>query len=142
MRAGCAAALLAALLLSGCGGPSADLFLVERSGSIPGARLTMLVGDGGTVTCNRGDQKPITSDQLIDAREIARDLNGPKDEENGPADRGLTLPPGPGAIMRYDIRSEDGSVAFSDTSRGQPPVFYRVAKYTRDLAKGVCGLSR
>ena len=44
--------------------------------------------------------------------------------------------------MRYDIRSEDGSVAFSDTSRRQPPVFYRVAKYTRDLAKGVCGLAR
>jgi len=141
VRRGCAAALLAAVLLSGCGGPSADLFLVERSGSIPGARLTMLVGDGGTVTCNRGDQKAITSDQLIDAREIARDLNGAKDE-TGPADRDLTLPPGPGAIMRYDIRSEDGSVAFSDTSRGQPPVFYRVAKYTRDLAKGVCGLAR
>ena len=44
--------------------------------------------------------------------------------------------------MRYDVRSEDGSVTFSDTSRGQPPVFYRVAKLTRDIAKGVCGLPR
>ena len=39
------------------------------------------------------------------------------------------------------MRSEDGSVAFSDTSRGQPQVFYAVAKLTRDIAKGVCGLA-
>ena len=73
-----------ALLLGGCGGPTADLFVVERDGSIPGARLTLLVSDDGTVRCNRGDRREITSEQLIDAREIARELNGPEDEHAAP----------------------------------------------------------
>ena len=141
MKRGLAAIIVAAATLAGCGGPQADLFLVERDGSIPGARLTLLVINGGTARCNGGAEKPITSAQLIDAREIARDLNGTP-ERDGPADSGTTLAPGPGTILRYDVRLEDGSVSFSDTSRGQPQVFYEVAKLTRDIAKQICGLSR
>ena len=101
----------------------------------------MLVCDGGTVSCNRGPEKPITSAQLIEAREITDGLNG--DEENpGPASRGVRLEPGPGSILRYRVRSEKGSVAFSDTSKGQPQVFYRLARLTRQLAKQACGLPR
>ena len=80
MRRAAAALSLCAAALVGCGGPQADLFLVERAGSVPGARLTLLVSDGGTARCNRGEELPITSAQLIDAREIARELNGPEDE--------------------------------------------------------------
>lgn len=134
--------LLAAALLGGCGGPSADLFVVERTGSLPGARLTIVVDDGGFVRCNGGDPRQISSDQLIDAREIARALNGATEQEPGPARRNLVLAPGPGAIMRYDVRSEGGSVAFADTSKRQPQAFYRVAQLTRVLAKQVCGLPR
>lgn len=137
-----AAAAGAALAAAGCGTPSADLFLVHRTGSIPGARLTMLVGDGGTVRCNGGPEREITSKQLIDARAILRDLNGKDDEHPGPADKDLTLRPGPGSILRYRVRSEDGTVAFSDTSRPQPQVFYRLAQYVRELAKGPCHLPR
>jgi hypothetical protein len=136
------AALAGALALAGCGGPKADLFVVERAGSIPGARLTLLVSDDGTARCNRGPEQPITSAQLIDARAIARELNGPEDERDGPADEGLRLAPLPGSILRYDVRVEDGSVAFSDNSRDQPQVFYEVAKLTRDIAKESCGLAR
>ena len=141
-RSGAVAVLVTALALGGCGGPPADLFLVERAGSIPGARLTLLVSDDGTARCNRGKVLPITSAQIIDAREIARALNGPDDERDGPADKALRLPPGPGSILRYDVRLEDGSVSFSDTSRGQPQAFYEVAKLTRDIAKEICGLPR
>ncbi len=35
-----------------------------------------------------------------------------------------------------------GTVAFSDTSAGQPQTFYRLAKLTRDVARGACGLAR
>lgn len=136
-----AAALGAAALLAGCGGPSADLYLVERAGSTPGARLTMLVGDGGTVTCNRGPQEPITSAQLIEARAIADGLNG-DEEEPGPAARGVELAPQPGSVFRYRVRSEAGVVAFSDNSKGQPEAFYRLARLTRRLAKEACGLAR
>lgn len=129
------------LALSGCGAPSADLFVVTRSGSIPGARLKLLVGDGGTVRCNGGKELAITSKQLIDAREIAFELNG-DDKKAGPATRNVRLAPGPGTILRYFVRSEKGTVAFSDTSRGQPQAFYKVAALTRVLAKGVCRLPR
>lgn len=135
LAAGCLAALAA------CGAPSADLYVVERTGSTPGARLSMLVGDGGTVSCNRGPDKAISSAQLIEAREIAGELNG-DEEEPGPAARGVDLAPGPGSILRYRVRSEAGSVSFSDTSKGQPEAFYRLARLTRQLAKGVCGLPR
>lgn len=143
-RAGAPAALalLAALALGACGGPPADLFLVERAGSTPGARLTLLVSNDGTARCNRRDALPITSAQIIDAREIARALNGADDAPDGPADKRLRLAPGPGSILRYDVRLEDGSVAFSDSSRGQPQAFYEVAKLTRDIAKEICGLAR
>lgn len=141
MRIGAATVALCALALAGCGGPQADLFVVERDGSIPSARLTLLVSDGGTARCNRGEELPITSAQLIDAREIARELNG-ADEQDGPADEALQLDPAPGSILRYDVRSEDGSVAFSDNSRRQPQVFYEVAKLTRDIAKEICKLPR
>ncbi len=134
-------AAFASLALGGCGGPQADLFVVERDGSLPNARLTLLVSNGGTARCNRGEELPITSAQLIDAREIARELNG-VEEKDGPADRGVRLAPGPGAIMRYDVRAEDGSVAFSDTSSDQPQAFYEVAKLTRDIAREICDLPR
>jgi hypothetical protein len=136
-----AAGLAACALLAACGSPSADLYLVERAGSTPGARLTMLVGDGGTVSCNRGPQEPITSAQLIEAREIATELNG-EEEEPGPAARGVELAPQPGSILRYRVRSEAGVVAFSDNSKGQPEAFYRLARLTRRLAKEACGLAR
>jgi hypothetical protein len=33
-------------------------------------------------------------------------------------------------------------VRFADTSRGQTPPLFRVAKLTRDIARGPCGLAR
>ena len=56
-----------AAVLAGCGGPSADLFVVQRTGSVPGADLEMLVSDSG-VRCNGGPEREISSDQLLDAR--------------------------------------------------------------------------
>ncbi len=131
------------LLLSGCAGgtPSADLFVVTRSGSIPGAKLTLLVSDGGFVRCNGGPEREISSEQLIDARELLRELEGER-EEDGPIDADLTLAPRPGSILRYKVRAEDGAVAFADNSLRQPQVFYELAKFTRDVAKGACGLQR
>jgi hypothetical protein len=40
------------------------------------------------------------------------------------------------------VRLEDGSVRFADDSRGQPPALFRLAKLTRDVARGSCGLPR
>jgi hypothetical protein len=140
--AACAAAACAALATGCGGGPPGDLFVVQRSGSIPAARLTLRITDDGGAYCNRLARKEITSKQLLDAREIRRQLNGEKKEDVAPADRNLRLAPGPGSVLSYRVRSEDGTVAFSDTSRGQPPVFFQIAKLTRDVARGSCGLPR
>jgi len=138
------AALLAAAgaaLVVGCGGPSADLFVVKRSGSVPGAKLTMIVGDGGTVRCNAGPSKEISSAQLIQARDVLGDLNG-DDKEPGPARQSVNLKPAKYTILSYQIETEFVQVSFSDSSRPQPPVFYAAARLTRDFAKNVCGLAR
>ena len=138
--AGAALAALA-LLGAGCGSRAADLIAVQRSGDIPGARLTMVMTDDGRVRCNNGPDRMVTSRQLIDAREIVRALEG-EDDAVGPADRGVRLAPGRDSILRYDVRIEAGSVGFADTSRGQPPAFFRIAGLTRAVAKGPCGLPR
>lgn len=134
-RALAVASLLAAGLVAACGTPSHDLFVVNRSGALPAADLRMLVTDGGSVTCNGGGRRDLSSDQLIEARELERDL-----EE--PGSRGLSLPPRPGSQLTYRVRLETGTVRFSDTSQGQPAAFFRLAAFVRDVAKGVCGLPR
>ena len=131
----------AGLLLGGCGVASPDLFVLHRSGSVPGARLTLLVNDGGTVRCNGGPARAITSAQLIKARGAVDDLKG-KPDTPGPATLATQLPPGPRSIMRYVVRDEDGTVAFSDTSAHQPRVFFQLAALARELAQKVCGLPR
>jgi hypothetical protein len=123
------------------GGPPADIFVVQRDGAVPGARLTLRLTDDGGAYCNRLGRREITSEQLIMARELRRELNGEKDKK-GLAAKHVRLTPGAGSIMRYSVLSEVGTVSFADTSPGQPKTFFELAKLTRDVAKGSCGLVR
>jgi hypothetical protein len=131
------AALALAGALGGCGGGLTlpDLMAVQRSGSIPGASLNLVVNDGGTARCNGGRPVPITDAQLLQARSLARDLHDP-------AKRALTLAPGGRSVLRYFVRTQDGHVSFSDDSAGQPPVFFNVALLVRQIAQQDCHLPR
>jgi hypothetical protein len=129
-----AAAAVLLVALAGCGTASPDLFEVRRSGDDRAANLTLVVNDGGSVTCN-GEEHPLDADRLLTARELARDLA----EQ---AELGVELPPGPGAVLSYRVRMEAGTVSFSDTSRGNPPEFLRLAGFTQDVAERVCGIVR
>jgi hypothetical protein len=129
-----AAAALAVLLLTGCGTASPDLFEVQRSGDDRNADLTLVVNDGGHVTCD-GEEHALDADRLLTARELARDLEQP-------AELGIELPPGPDPVLSYRARLEAGTVSFSDTSRGSPQVFLRLAGFTKDVAERVCGIFR
>jgi hypothetical protein len=142
-RAGCAspagvavAAAALALLAGGCGGEAGDLMLVQRSGDIPGARLSLRFTEDGRVGCDREALRQLTSPQTITVRDLHRRFAG--DERPGPATRHLRLAPGPGAVLRYRVAMKEGDVAFSDTSRGQTPAFFETAKLTRDVARRVC----
>jgi hypothetical protein len=125
---------LAALTFAGCGTAAPDLFEVKRSGEDRAANLTMVVNDGGNVTCN-GKEHPLDADRLLTARELTREL-----QES--AELGVELPPGPEAVLSYRVRMEAGSVAFSDTSRGNPRAFLQLAAFTKDVAERVCGIVR
>jgi hypothetical protein len=129
-----AVALAAALLATGCGSAPPDLFEVQRSGEGPGAKLQMVVNDGGSVTCN-GHTHTLNGDRLLRAREIARELSKQ-------AELALELPPGANTVLSYRVRMGAGAVAFSDSSADLPRSFTDVQLFTRDVAKQVCGLSR
>jgi hypothetical protein len=127
-------ALTGAVLLAGCGGVTApDLFIVYRSGSVPGARLTLLVNDGGVVHCNGGPARPISDSALVAARAIQEDLHDPAVAHS-------SLPAGNGSVLSYYVRDPDGTVRFSDDSSRQPAVFRQLALFVLQTGRGVCRL--
>jgi hypothetical protein len=130
-----AVAAAVAAAVAGCGSEPADLFVVDRAGAVPGARLNLRVTDDGRASCNRRPLVDISSEQLVDARDIEREIEPL-------ARRGLALEAGDGSILRYRVVTEEGTLRFADTSRGQPPPLFALAKLTRDVAKGPCGLPR
>jgi hypothetical protein len=132
------ATCLAALLL-GCGGIKApDLFIVQRSGSGPDAKLTLLVNEEGIVHCNgvgarAGHKLRLGDAALVQAREIQEDLEEPAADH-------LSLPPAAKSVLSYSVRDEHGSVRFSDNSADQPKVFHQLALFVLQTAQQVCGL--
>ena len=123
------------LALAGCGAEYPDVFLLTRSGTIPGAKLSLLVNDGGTVSCNDGEPIQLPPELLLDAREIAREL-----EEETHAD--LTLPAPPGSLLRFRLRTIEGTLSFSDADAARRPRLGAVVAFARTAAKDVCGLAR
>jgi hypothetical protein len=128
-------ALLAATLLAGCGGgvQAADLFVVSRSGTGPGANLTLLVNEEGVIHCNGGPPLHISDSQLVLARGIQEELQEP-------ASKHLYLPPRVGSVFSYYLRDEEGTVRFSDNSTGQPKVLQELQGFVLRLGQGVCHL--
>jgi hypothetical protein len=126
--------LVLCILLAGCGGPSGDLFEVQRSGSDRAANLTLVVSDDGFVTCD-GAKKTLPPNLLLRARQLTRDMS-PQAELN------LALPAGPGTVLTYKARMAAGTITFADTSRPLPQSFTELTVYTKDVAEQVCGVTR
>ena len=119
---------------SGCGGVvSPDLFILYRTGSVPGAKLTLLVNEEGVVHCNAGSARHLSDAQIIEARVIQEDLEDPASQHE-------SLPPRPGSVLGYYLRDADGSVRFSDNSLHQSAVMRKLAGFVLSVAQGVCGL--
>jgi hypothetical protein len=129
-----AAVVVAAAALAACGEQAPDLFLVKRSGLGRNANLTMVVNDGGSVTCN-GRSHELPPKSLLTARGLTRDLGKP-------ANLALDLPPRPGSVLSYRVRMQAGTIAFADNSRDLPLPLIRLEQFTKDVSEGVCGLNR
>lgn len=136
VRPGWPAVILATLGLycAGCGlnVSSADLFVLRRTG--PGHQLSLLVSDGGTVRCNGGKPKPLPDPLLLQARDIATNLD--KD-----AKANLNLPPGPASVYTYKLKLQDGTVGFADTSAAIHHELSPAELFAAQTAHGVCGLA-
>ncbi|HUA74506.1 MAG TPA: hypothetical protein VL988_07085 [Solirubrobacteraceae bacterium] len=134
-----AAALALATQAVACGGITApDLFVVQRSGASPHARLTLLVNEEGGVTCNgaakrAGRKLKLSDPALIEAREIQEELKEPASEH-------LSLAPKAGSVFSYSVRDQDGTVRFGDNSARQPKVLRQLALFVLKASQGVCGL--
>jgi hypothetical protein len=132
---GVCTAIALVLEAAGCGGGIAapDLFIVQRTGSGPGARLTLLVNEEGGVRCNSGRTLKLSDPLLIRARAIQEELHEQASEH-------LSLPPGEGSVLSYYLRDENGTVRFSDNSPKQPKVLHELALLVLQIAQQVCRL--
>jgi hypothetical protein len=129
-------AVAVATLAAGCGGgiKAPDLFIVQRTGNVAGARLTLVVNEEGGVSCNGGSGKLKLSDpQLVIARAI-------QEEISESASKHTSLPAAAKSVFTYNLRDENGSVRFSDNSAGQPKVFRQLALFVLQTAQQVCHL--
>jgi hypothetical protein len=128
--------LATGLLAIGCGAgvTAPDLFVVQRTGSGPGARLTLLVNEEGGVRCNGSKTLKLSDPQIVQARAIQEDLKSP-------AGKRLALQPRAGSVLSYSVRDENGTVRFSDNSAHQPAVFRRLQLFVLQVAQQVCHLA-
>src|SRR3954451_2848127 len=123
------------VLAAGCGSPQNDLFAVQRVGNIPGARLRVVVSDGGTVRCDNGKPIMLSDTELLDARQLQRDLQTP-------AEHRLRLKAGHGSVLQYRVISGDGTVDFADDSPHKPPCSNGLASTLNKLPKAPGGRPR
>ena len=108
---------------------------MSRTGEDPNANIDLVVNDGGTASCNQGEPIALQGEGLLDARELARDLEKQ-------AALGLVLEREKDSTLRYVVRLSNGRVAFSDNSKGRPPAFDRLVAFSADVIENVCKIER
>jgi hypothetical protein len=135
-----AAALAALAALTGCGLVAGcgydvqlpDLFLLTRTGQ--GSKLTLLVNDGGTVRCDGGKARMLSSSMLISARDLSDDLVND-------ATAKLTIPAPAGSVFYFHITMQQGTIAFPDRAAGRRKELAEAELFATQTAQRVCGLS-
>jgi hypothetical protein len=133
-RACLAAILWAGVALTGCGFGvrSPDLFFLTRTGQ--GQRLTLLVGDGGTIRCDGGKTRPLSDHFLLQARDIADQLNSDIQSK-------LRFQRPAGSTFTFTVKLQSGTISFPDTAA---PGHHEVADtelFALQAAEQACGLN-
>ncbi|HWF23970.1 MAG TPA: hypothetical protein VG275_00875 [Solirubrobacteraceae bacterium] len=131
MRRVIASAVLVPAALAGCGlaVQAPDLFAVTKAGQ--GKSATMVVNDGGTISCNRGRAKPLSDRLLI----VGRSLVGQLESD---ALHKLDPPSPTGSVYRYTVRLQQGTFSFPDTSAAHRPELAKLEQFVLQ-AQPACG---
>lgn len=127
------AVLAAGAILAGCLDiQSADLFVLTRTGQ--GQTLTMLVTDGGSITCNGGQSHSLPDPLLLQARDLVGALKADARSK-------LVIPSPAGSVFRYRIRLQAGTVVFPDKAASTHPVLARAELFAVQAAVQGCHLA-
>ena len=125
---------LIGVVVTACGTPSPDLFVVERDGTVPAAKLSLLVSDQ-TARCNDGPVEDLTSEQILEARDILRVLLLEQSDDK-------PIPPArPAQFFTFAVQTEKGTLRYPDTQQ-RPPILPRLSRFVRRVAIDTCGLRR
>jgi hypothetical protein len=129
------AAVLVVVFLGGCGldVQAPDLFQVTRAGA-GGQRLTLLVNDGGTISCDGGKPKSLPDPQLLQARDLATSLNAD-------AKAKLKFPVNGRSVFSYTVKVQNGTFIFPDTAASARKELSQLELFVLQAAASPCGLS-
>jgi hypothetical protein len=117
-----------AALLAGCGGTAGDLLALEVAGA--GATRRVVITGDGRARCDSGELRAISSDELIEAREIERELTDL-------AESGRTYRGGRG-LRRLTALTRAGTVRWREAAPGRPAVLARAELLAVRLARALC----
>ncbi|MEX2196169.1 MAG: hypothetical protein WD844_12865 [Thermoleophilaceae bacterium] len=123
------APVLLAALAAGCGGESGDLLAIEVSGGPQGTDRTIVVTGDGRGRCDGGELQPISNQQLIDARELERELTELDEEERRF---------GGGEGRSYVARARDGALRWSEGTEPKPELLPRLELLALQLGRELC----
>ena len=121
-----------AALLAGCGlqVQAADLFLVTRTGQ--GQKISLLVNDDGTISCNGGKARQLPDPLLLQARDLSIALN--KDVK-------LRFARGAGSVFTYTVKVQNGTFTFPDTAASARKELAQLELFVVQAAADPCGVS-
>jgi len=127
-------AAIVAVLLAGCGldVQEPDLFLVTRTGA-HGQKLTLLVNDSGTISCNGGKPKAISDPQLLAARDLASSLNSDVSAK-------LRFVHSARSVYSYTVKVQNGTMSFPDTAALTRKELSDLELFVVKAAANPCGL--
>jgi hypothetical protein len=130
MRLMAAALVVVAAALIGCGGSAGDLIAISTTGGgSPHARY-VVTGDG-LASCNGGKDKTLSSQTVLDAREVERELTDY-------AEKRSSFMNGPAGARRYVASTKDGIVTWAEGARSAPPVIAKAILLTQNIKSEVC----
>jgi hypothetical protein len=130
-----AAAVAGAVVVAGgCGlqVQAADLFLVTRSGQ--GQKLTLVVADDGTISCDGAKPKPLPDALLLQARDLSTSLNDD-------AKAKLRLTTSPRSVFSYTVKVSNGTFKFPDTAAVRRKELSQLELFVVQAATQGCGIN-